>query len=323
MTGSSEPAIAELDARARERVPDFFIVGHHKSGTTALYEMLSRHPQIYMPTLKEPKFFATDMPARFEPSSTGVLPSTLEQYLELFAAAEPGQRKGEASPSYLTSHAAAAQIARVQPRAKIIAILREPASFIRSLHMQLLQSGVETQKDLRKAFANELVVRQGRDIHRYSDHVQYVAQLRRYHEVFAHEQVLAIVYDDFRADNEQTVRRVLRLLDVDDSVPVQALESNPTVRVRSLALNNAVSALAAGRGPLARTAKGAIKSLTPRPLRRQALRGTHRSMVYGKPEPPDERLMRELRERFKPEVAALSEYLDRDLVSLWGYDAGD
>ena len=30
--------------------------------------------------------------------------------------------------------------------------------------------------------------------------------------------------------------------------------------------------------------------------------------------------MLELRRRFTPEVVALSEYLDRDLVSLWGYD---
>jgi hypothetical protein len=31
--------------------------------------------------------------------------------------------------------------------------------------------------------------------------------------------------------------------------------------------------------------------------------------------------MKELRIRFKDEVAALSEYLDRDLITLWGYDS--
>jgi hypothetical protein len=30
--------------------------------------------------------------------------------------------------------------------------------------------------------------------------------------------------------------------------------------------------------------------------------------------------MQELRRRYKPEVVALSEYMDRDLVALWGYD---
>ncbi len=33
--------------------------------------------------------------------------------------------------------------------------------------------------------------------------------------------------------------------------------------------------------------------------------------------------MQELRRRFKPEVVALSEYLQRDLVALWGYDDVD
>ena len=31
--------------------------------------------------------------------------------------------------------------------------------------------------------------------------------------------------------------------------------------------------------------------------------------------------MQELRGRFKAEVVALGEYLDRDLVSVWGYDS--
>ena len=36
----------------------------------------------------------------------------------------------------------------------------------------------------------------------YSDHVRYVEQLRRYHDVFPPEQVLVLIYDDFRADND-------------------------------------------------------------------------------------------------------------------------
>jgi len=35
----------------------------------------------------------------------------------------------------------------------------------------------------------------------------------------------------------------------------------------------------------------------------------------------DDALMLELRRRFSDEVVALSEYLERDLVSLWGYDS--
>jgi hypothetical protein len=318
MTTSIEP---RSTARVpRKRVPDFFIVGHHKSGTTALYEMLRRHPQIYMPDLKEPRFFASDLRPLFEASGSARLPETLEDYLSLFDAAKPEQRVGEASPSYLRSATAARAISDVQPAARIIAILREPASFVRSLHFQLVQEHVESEKDLRKAFAAENIVRQGRRVQRYSDHVHYVEQLRRYEAVFPPEQVLVLIYDDFRDDNEGTVRRVLRFLGVEDDVPIAAVQANPTVRVRSMRADSLVRSLYVGKGPIAGALKSTIKALTPSRLRGDAAHALRRRVVYGKPEPADASVMSELQSRFRGEVVALSEYLDRDLLELWGYD---
>ena len=63
-----------------------------------------------------------------------------------------------------------------------------------------------------------------------------------------------------------------------------------------------------------------MKAVTPRSLRRRGLRTLRDTVLYASPPPPDEQLMLELRRRFKGEVVALSEFLDRDLVSLWGYD---
>jgi Sulfotransferase family len=323
-------ASADAQAAARttphERAPDFFIVGHHKCGTTALYEMLRRHPQIYMPDLKEPWFFARDLRARVKPSHP--LPKTLAEYLSLFTAARPDQRIGEATPSYLMSTTAAASIAEVQPDARIIAILREPANFLRSLHMQSVKNHAETETDLRKALALEPLRREGKAIPRdaarpqellYSEHVRYVEQLSRYHDVFPAEQVLVLIYEDFRRDNEATVRQVLRFLEVDDGLPVQQLEANPTVGVRSQRLYELMRSVYLGRGPASRLAKAAIKALTPRQQRLDALEATRRRL-YREPAAPDASLMLELRRRFSGEVLALSDYLGRDLVTLWGYD---
>ncbi len=58
----------------------------------------------------------------------------------------------------------------------------------------------------------------------------------------------------------------------------------------------------------------------PQRLRREAFELVRRRVVVAAPPPVDEELMLELRRRFKGEVEALSEYLGRDLVSLWGYD---
>jgi hypothetical protein len=55
-------------------------------------------------------------------------------------------------------------------------------------------------------------------------------------------------------------------------------------------------------------------------VRRGANMALRRRVISPDAPPPDEDVMMELRRRYKPEVVALSEYLDRDLVSLWGYD---
>jgi hypothetical protein len=309
-------------------LPDFFIVGHAKGGTTALYEMLRRHPAVFMPDRKEPWFFASELHERTPPRPGGT-PRTLEDYALLFEQAAAGQRIGEASVLYLWSRTAAAAIAQVVPDAKIIAILREPASFLRSLHMQFTQDYVETEADFAKALALEPERRAGRRIppHTYwpaallySDHVRYVEQLRRYEAQFAPGHVLTLIYEDFRADNEGTVRDVLRFLGVDATLPIEMSEANGSVRVRSPRMNDLVHAVSSGRGPTSVALSNGVKVITPRRWRRRALRATRDRLVLADPLPPDESLMRTLRRRFKSEVEALSEHLDRDFVKLWDYD---
>ena len=209
------------------------------------------------------------------------------------------QRAGEASALYLCSHEAAANIARLQPDARVIAILREPASFLNSLHLQLLQDHSETERDLAKALALEDDRRHGRHIPRtcprpaallYSEYLRYVEQLRRYDAVFAPEQMLVLIYDDFRADNEGTVRRVLRFLDVDDAHPIEVKDVNRTVRLRSPQLDDAVKTVSAGRGPMLRAVSAPVKTLTSRRVRHHALRVARRRLVYG--EPPTRRIAR-------------------------------
>ena len=311
------------------RLPDFFIVGQPKSGTTALHHMLRSHPQIFMPENKEPWFFADELHERTPPRPAGT-PRSLAEYTALFAGARPEQRVGEASVLYLWSQTAAQAIAAVAPRARVIAILREPASLLRSLHLQFLETLVETEPDLRTALELEPSRREGRNVPRhtywpqalaYSEHVRYVAQLSRYSERFPPGHVLVLIYDDFRRDNAATVRTVLRFLEVDEDVPVQSAEINPTVVPRSQGVHELVHAVTVGRGPLSRAAKAAVTRVVPRRVRRDGVRAAKRRFLYAPPQPPDEQLMAELRARYAPEVVALSEYLGRDLVSEWGYDA--
>jgi hypothetical protein len=303
-------------------------VGQFKSGTTALYEMLRAHPQVFLPEMKEVWFHSPELRVRAQGKASNRRPESLQEYLSLFSAATPEQRVGEATPSYLISHDAARRIAELQPDARIVAILRDPATFLNSFHLQCVQNRIETEKDLRKALALEPLRREGKAIPPYaarplellySEHVRYVEQLRRYHAVFAPEQVLVLIYEDFRADNEATLSEVLRFIDVDETYPLAPVEANETVRVRSPRLHDLLWSVYLGRGS-GRAVKRVVRPLVPKRLRAKTLRAAQTRLLYGAPRQPDAQLMLELRRRFKGEVEELSAYLDRDLVALWGYD---
>jgi hypothetical protein len=138
--------------------------------------------------------------------------------------------------------------------------------------------------------------------------------------VFPREQVLVLIYDDFRADNERTVRQVLRFLGVDEDYPVAIADVNPTRRVRSVRLSHLTRVLKHGRGPVSGAINAAVTRVLSRETRKAFLWPLHRRVVFGAPKPADDEFMLELRRRFKPEVEALSDYLRRDLVAQWGYD---
>ncbi len=317
MTGSQ----AHGGGAGRRAVPDFFLVGLPKCGTTALYAMLRAHPQVFMPALKEPQFFALEPGERLR----GEHPATLEEYLALFSGAEPGQLVGEASTTYLRSPRAPGRIADLNPEARIVAILREPSEFLRSLHLQLLQSGVETEPDLAAALALEPGRRAAgapglwQRTLLYSDHLRWAEQLRRYHEAFGRERVMVLIYDDFRADNKGVAEAVARFLGIDETVELQAAERNPTVLLRESRASDAMQELARGRGALSRAGRAASR-LVPRRARRGAFAAINRRLVQREPPAPDPQTMQELRRRYAPEVAAAGELLGRDLIALWGYE---
>lgn len=279
------------------RPPDFFIVGHPKCGTSAMCQMLRRLPDIYI-NLKEPGFFAPDLRAG---AAGGKRPGTLAEYLALYAGATPGQLAGDATPWYLSTPSAAAEIAALQPAARVIAIFREPADFLRSLHAQHVQDHVETETDLRQALALEPSRREGKNIPRgcprpralrYSDYVSYVEQLRRFQAVFPPEQILVLIYEDFRRDNECTMRSVLHFLGADDAAPIEVLDANPTVGVRLPRLYELVRLLSFGDGSLPQRGRWLIKALTTQSFRHRAL-ALQRRMQWSRPQPSDEALMLE------------------------------
>ena len=112
-------------------LPDFIIAGVPKAGTSALHAALVRHPQLFLPSVKEPKFFLTDGP----PPRTGG-PGDRQTYQEhvwrrvdyeaLFTPAPADTVNGEATPFYLHNFEAHRRMHELTPYAKLILILRDP-----------------------------------------------------------------------------------------------------------------------------------------------------------------------------------------------------
>lgn len=120
------------------RLPEFIIGGAPRAGTTWLYELLDRHPDIHMakPLKPEPKYFLRD-----DEYAKG-----LEYYSKKwFDGVAPSKIAGEKSTDYLESSAAAARIAKDLPHVKLMFLLREPVSRAYSNYLWSKMNGLETE----------------------------------------------------------------------------------------------------------------------------------------------------------------------------------
>lgn len=197
------------------RLPNFFILGAPKSGTTSLYEYLRTHPNVFMPHIKEPHFFASDF-------STYRTVQSRTRYLDLFAGAAPEHAaRGEASVFYLYSKAAVPEILQSNPAAKLIAILRNPVELVYSLHSQYVYGFDEDEKDFERAWSLQQARARGDCIPAHCVepvHLQYAAvgrlgeQIARLFATAAREQVKVLLFDDLAADPQAVYRDVLRFL---------------------------------------------------------------------------------------------------------------
>ena len=102
---------SDLTIEERKRLPNLFVIGAMKSGTTSLWQVLRAHPNVYMSPEKEPHYF-TYAGQPIDPAYPA-RPRTLDAYLALFAGVQDEGVIGEASPSYLAAPEALWRIRQV------------------------------------------------------------------------------------------------------------------------------------------------------------------------------------------------------------------
>lgn len=195
------------------RGPTFIIAGAPRSGTTWLYQLLDRHPDIFMakPGRPEPKFFLVD-----ELYARGI-----EYYFDTwFAGAGARPAAGEKTTNYLESAVAATRIRQHLPAVQLVFILREPAQRAYSNWAWSRMNGMETE-DFETALALEDErerqleprLRYARP-HAYFSRGLYAAMLRPYLDLFPAPQVLCLKFDDIIRRPDGLASRLHRFLGV-------------------------------------------------------------------------------------------------------------
>jgi len=267
------------------RLPDFLIIGGQRCGTTSLTRWLAASDDVFIGS-KEVHFFD----AKFDRGA--------DWYANLFRQAGDRQLAGEATPNYMFFPEVPARIAELLPRAKLIAILREPVSRAYSHYWMERSRGHENltfaeaiEAEPSRTASDDLFSR-ARPAYVARGH--YLDQLRRVTARFRREQLFVLLFEELRDDPVRVYSDVCRFLGLpDDRLPdVVGSQENASSHARSRALER-----------LARR--------SPRSLRRAL---TRMNRAHGYP-PMDPAIRARLVEHFAEPNAALSSWLGRDLTA--------
>ncbi|HEX6931410.1 MAG TPA: sulfotransferase [Streptosporangiaceae bacterium] len=230
-------------------LPDFFVAGVPKAGTTALHSALARHPSLYLSAVKEPKFFLTDGPP---PADGG--PGDVKTYREhvwrradyeaLFDGARAGQIKGESTPFYLFSHDAQVRIKTLIPDAKLIVVLRDPVERAHSNWAHMWSAGLDPSGDFLEACAKEeqRISAGWADFWRYTGLGMYGEQLRHLYTVFPREHVLVFRYRALLTNPVPVLDRVCSFLGVRTGLLTELPRENVTAQPHATARHAVVAA---------------------------------------------------------------------------------
>lgn len=182
---------------------NFVVVGAQKGGTTALDKYLRDQPNIVMPKWKEICYFDNDLAFKNNklPNLRGFY--TIKNRFKIY---------GECTPCYIYWDTAIKRIKEHNPNAKIIAILRNPAT--RALSQWNMEVWRNTEKrDFRTCIEEEIKeINEGsKQQHRVESYVHrgmYVEQINRIYSYFPKEQVLFVKYEDYLKNQLSVLNRI-------------------------------------------------------------------------------------------------------------------
>jgi hypothetical protein len=307
-------------------LPNFFIVGAPKAGSTSLYNFLDQHPQVFMSPIKEPCYFASEVrtenfddryqryPARqradlktylqnpVREKRFGCIVSDWEDYLSLFDGAANHQAVGEASVCYLYSPTAARNIAQRIPDARIIIVLRDPAERAYSQYLHCVANGY-VRRPFREHIEASLASKEEKfgPLYPFLECGMYYEQVNRYLAHFPRENILVCFYQDGHAGILAGVFRFLKLEPLNLDVSRKHLDRTASRQATAL------------YGVLRKYGLlGGVRRWTPVAVRPALRRLAFRNRIPPAMEENDRNF---LRAHYHEDIVKLAALLNRDLSS--------
>lgn len=319
---------------AANTLPDFFVLGAPKCGTTTFCAELGEHPEIAFSDPKETRAFGMDdlrvdnhslslnrarwLAYDYDADFNG---SVAQIYREAFARARPGQLRGEGTPTYLASPLACERIAERCPSGRFIVLLRHPTERLLShYHFEAQRCAVNAPMfgALQHALVDTAAVG------------HYVEHLRRWFAKFPRERFLILPFEAWSRDRESYDAMVCDFLNIER---ISFARSGPRANVTGSPLSPAlhrlfghlIQELRSQRFMRRETAAPAPPGATADQMLRLGLRVTRRAqralMRPGRrAEPISESLRPYLDRYYERQNRGLSELTGFDFASLWSLD---
>jgi hypothetical protein len=195
-------------------LPNFLIIGSQKAGTTSLYNILKKHPQVFMPEKKEVNFFFLE----------GEFRRGIEHYRDFFSDIPSGKTAyGEASPGYICHPQAPARIKEYLPGAKLILTVRNP---IERAYSQYWDNRMTLSEPHEFAQTLDIALDAAYEPGKpgYFSRGAYMQYIYRYLELFPPDQLLVLLFDDLRDDPSKFYRTCFEFLGVDPDFRLPDME---------------------------------------------------------------------------------------------------
>jgi Sulfotransferase family len=298
-------------------LPELYLVGAPKAGTTSLASWLGSHPDVYWSVPKEPYFWAADYPGQRAHHGFG----TRSAYEALFASREAASARlrGEGSTTYLYSRVAVPAILAAVPHARFVVCLRNPVDLVVSYHRTQVVVLNESEPVFADAWRRSTTggLPDTRPLEPmlvdYPRVGRLGAAVARLLEVVPRDQVHFVVLDDLAARPREVWEAVADFCGIDHRFTPSFRATNPSTKTYRWSLvQRATLRPPAALAPVMPTVRH-----WSRTTRIQAVHRLKERMWTAAPYPtvPAE-VRRELTDFFRPDVELLEALLGRDL-SAW------